>query len=171
MEPDFGSWQLPDISRSHLYRGTIAWTPPTAIYRAYTVVGLIHEWFRLQLVDFRPWTCNMASDMWVSVDTGNVVEPNRWQAITWTNADILSYCQCGPFEQISVRFFIEMHDFSFNKWFENVICKISAILFRPECFNSLVPRLQIFLQMITWKLFSWTETLPYGISIKFWVFS
>ena len=39
MEPDLGSWQLPDISRSHLYRGTIAWTPPTAIYRAYTVYG------------------------------------------------------------------------------------------------------------------------------------
>ena len=38
MEPDFGSWQTPDISRSHLYRGTIAWTPPTAIYRAYTVL-------------------------------------------------------------------------------------------------------------------------------------
>ena len=37
MEPDFGSWQTPDISRSHLYRGTLAWTPPTAIYRAYTV--------------------------------------------------------------------------------------------------------------------------------------
>ena len=38
MEPDLGSWQSPDISRSHLYRGTIAWTPPTAIYRAYTVL-------------------------------------------------------------------------------------------------------------------------------------
>ena len=38
MEPDFGSWQTLDISRSHLYRGTIAWTPPTAIYRAYTVM-------------------------------------------------------------------------------------------------------------------------------------
>ena len=37
MEPDLGSWQSPDISRAHLYRGTIAWTPPTAIYRAYTV--------------------------------------------------------------------------------------------------------------------------------------
>ena len=34
---DFGSWQSPDISRSHLYRGTFPWTPPTAIYRAYTV--------------------------------------------------------------------------------------------------------------------------------------
>ena len=37
IEPDFGSWQSPDISRSHLYRGTIAWTPPTAIYQEYTV--------------------------------------------------------------------------------------------------------------------------------------
>ena len=34
---DFGSWKSPDISRSHLYRGTFPWTPPTAIYRAYTV--------------------------------------------------------------------------------------------------------------------------------------
>ena len=36
---DFGSWQSPDISRSHFYRGTFPWTPPTAIYRAYTVLG------------------------------------------------------------------------------------------------------------------------------------
>ena len=42
MEPDLGSWQSPDISRSHLYRGTIAWTPPTTIYRAYTVPRLFH---------------------------------------------------------------------------------------------------------------------------------
>ena len=40
MEPDLGSWRSPDISRSHLHRGTIAWTPPTAIYRAYTVMGI-----------------------------------------------------------------------------------------------------------------------------------
>ena len=40
MEADLGSWQSPDISLSHLYRGTIAWTPPTAIYRAYTVHGI-----------------------------------------------------------------------------------------------------------------------------------
>ena len=26
MESDFGSWQSPDISRSHLYRGTFPWT-------------------------------------------------------------------------------------------------------------------------------------------------
>ena len=43
MEPDYGSWQTPDISRSHLYRGTNAWTPPTAIYRAYTVLWISSE--------------------------------------------------------------------------------------------------------------------------------
>ena len=46
MEPDFGSCQLPDISRSHLYRSTIAWTPPTAIYREYTVSRIL-TWFTL----------------------------------------------------------------------------------------------------------------------------
>ena len=46
MEPDLGSWQSPDISRSHLYRGTIAWTPPTAIYRAYTVLAY-QDWYCL----------------------------------------------------------------------------------------------------------------------------
>ena len=40
MEPDFGPWQLPDISCSHLYRGTIASTPPTVIYQGYTVNGI-----------------------------------------------------------------------------------------------------------------------------------
>ena len=38
---DFGSWQSPDISRSNLCRGTFPWTPPTAIYRAYTVLQKI----------------------------------------------------------------------------------------------------------------------------------
>ena len=60
MGPDLGSWQSPDISRSHLYRGTIAWTPPTAIYRAYTVLvnggwGISYEialgWMPLDLTD------------------------------------------------------------------------------------------------------------------------
>ena len=30
-------WQPPDISRSHLYRGTFPWTPTTGIYRAFFV--------------------------------------------------------------------------------------------------------------------------------------
>ena len=36
-EHDVDVWQPPNISRSHLYRGTFPWTPTTAIYRAYTV--------------------------------------------------------------------------------------------------------------------------------------
>ena len=55
MEPNFRSWQTPDISRSHLYCSTIAWTPPTAIYREYTVLSQVTEliWFEDQApVDF-----------------------------------------------------------------------------------------------------------------------
>ena len=37
-EHDVDFCQPPDISRSHLYRGTFPWTPTTAIYRAYTVL-------------------------------------------------------------------------------------------------------------------------------------
>ena len=56
MEPDLGSWQSPgDISRSHLYRGTIAWTPPTAIYRAYTVSWLLMSWRRKEPRHQQPW--------------------------------------------------------------------------------------------------------------------
>ena len=40
-------WQPPDISRSHLYRGTFPWTPTTAIYRAYTVMATPHTGFRV----------------------------------------------------------------------------------------------------------------------------
>ena len=36
-EHDVDFWQPPDISRSHLYRGTIPWTPTTAIYREFAV--------------------------------------------------------------------------------------------------------------------------------------
>ena len=37
-EHDVDFWQPPNISRSHLYRGTFPWTPTTVIYRAYTVL-------------------------------------------------------------------------------------------------------------------------------------
>ena len=52
---DFGSWQSPDISRSHLYRGTFPWTPPTAIYRAYTVPQSCTRWL-----------------VWLSIQIGHV---------------------------------------------------------------------------------------------------
>ena len=37
-EHDVDFWQPPDISCSHLYRGTFPWTPTTTIYRAYIVI-------------------------------------------------------------------------------------------------------------------------------------
>ena len=40
-EHDVDFCQPPDISCSHLYRGTFPWTPTTAIYRAYTVTWKI----------------------------------------------------------------------------------------------------------------------------------
>ena len=51
---DFGSWQSPDISRSHLYRGTFPWTPPTAIYRAYTV----HEMHQCTMLFWKMFSIN-----------------------------------------------------------------------------------------------------------------
>ena len=53
IEPDFGSWQTPDISCSHLYRDTIAWTLPTVIYIESTLyLGIItlHE-------EIMTWKC------------------------------------------------------------------------------------------------------------------
>ena len=41
-EHDVDFWQPPDISRSHLYRGTFPWTPTTAIYWAYTVLSSLN---------------------------------------------------------------------------------------------------------------------------------
>ena len=54
----FGSWQSPDILRSHFYRSTIAWTPPTAIYREYTVFWFQFHWSlfpRVQLTIHQYW--------------------------------------------------------------------------------------------------------------------
>ena len=40
---DVDFWQPPDISRSHLYRGTFSRTPTTAIYWAYTVLSTARQ--------------------------------------------------------------------------------------------------------------------------------
>ena len=70
-EHDVDFWQPPDISRSHLYRGTFPWTPTTAIYRAYTVQGK-------KSTSMCPFTNNYRS-------------PNVWDALvsklttTWLN--------------------------------------------------------------------------------------
>ena len=77
MEPDLGSWQSPDISRSHLYRGTIAWAPPTAIYRAYTVYGTT-------------WSYCETVILWNS----HTVKQSRWR---FCLIQIKHYSTRGPF--------------------------------------------------------------------------
>ena len=67
-ELDFGSWQSPDISCSHFYRGTITWTPTTVIFREYTeICGVefvwkktpkklsISEWSIYEVVSIKRW--------------------------------------------------------------------------------------------------------------------
>ena len=65
--------QSPDISRSHLYRGTIAWTPPTAIYRAYTVPV-----FEIAL-DWESRSDNSADNF---SDISNIFQRLGWQVIS-----------------------------------------------------------------------------------------
>ena len=71
---DFGSWQSPDILRSHLYRGTFPWTPPTAIYRAYTVLhgalmfSLMYAWTNSRVAsDLRLQDAHVASWWYTAV--------------------------------------------------------------------------------------------------------
>ena len=82
MEPDFGSWQSPDISRSHLYCGTIAWTPPTAIYRAYTV-------FPYPFIRLPPQGHPALQSWWeVSWHWYHVTSPrtyqSKWHSMAWS---------------------------------------------------------------------------------------
>ena len=54
----------------------------------------------------------------------------RFQAITWTNVDVWSIRHLGTnFGEIWVK----IRRFSFTNACTNVVCKMSAILFRPQC--------------------------------------
>ena len=59
-----------------------------------------------------PWCRICASMKWVNLGSGNGLSPNRRQAITWTNADLLS---TGPFGTNDSVIWIEMQSFSFIK--------------------------------------------------------
>ena len=63
---------------------------------------------------------------WVIIDTGNGLSPNRWQAITWTNADILSI---GPFGTNFKEVWIKIQYFSFNK----IYSKVPFVKWQPFC--------------------------------------
>ena len=48
---------------------------------------------------------------------------------------MLEYCQCDTKEEFSMEFLIEIHTFSFQNAFENLVWKMVVILSRPQCFN------------------------------------
>ena len=127
MEPDLGSWQSPDILRSYLYRGTIAWTPTTAIYRAYTVHAQTEKSLAQSGTYPQKFMCPGARSTcpghalmsspasadcgWVkpysSIDLG---QNWRHQAITWTNLDLSSQMFCG----IHLRLFTHAQELNYT---------------------------------------------------------
>ena len=73
-----------------------------------------------------------ASVNWVSTGLGNGLSPVRCQAITWTNADLLSIEPLGTNFSESR---IEMQKKNHENSFENVVYKMAAILLRENEFN------------------------------------
>ena len=74
-----------------------------------------------------PHYCRIyASRDWINIGSGNGLAPNRWQAITWTNAVVLSIRPLGTnFSEILIKkqnsLFMEMH------------LKMSSAKWRPFC--------------------------------------
>ena len=67
-----------------------------------------------------------ASVNWVSIGSGNGLSPVRRQAITWTNAGLLSF---GPLGTNFSEMRIKIQDFSFTK----AHLKMSSAKWRPFC--------------------------------------
>ena len=98
MKPDFGFCQSPDISRSHLYRGTIAWTPPTAIYQEYTVLG------RLQLSNPSDLPCFMMPSVLFS-NHFMCVHHLCVDTMVWLLHDVFGYGRIFSVKYFSVTYF------------------------------------------------------------------
>ena len=45
---------------------------------------------------------------------------------------LLAYCQVDPVEHILLKFHLKSNVFMLENWFENVICKMMAILSWPQ---------------------------------------
>ena len=70
---------------------------------------------------------HMASDILVIIGSGNDLAPNKSQAITWTNAELVSV---RPYETyFNEIIFLNWKVFIKENGFENVICKMWSILF------------------------------------------
>ena len=71
----------------------------------------------------------------VKIGSGNGLLPDRQQAITWTNADLLSIGSLGT-KLIDIFIYKKIPNFSFKKnAFTQVVCKMVVILFTPQCVN------------------------------------
>ena len=86
-----------------------------------------------ELTPWNPW-CMYTSVNWVNIGSGNGLVPARRLAIAWTNADLLpTQClgiSCFPwnFKTNTIILFQE-------NAIANVVCKMSSILFCPQCVN------------------------------------
>ena len=101
---------------------------------------------------------------------------------------MLSYSWLDPWEQISMKLVSRYKNFNSRKLFENVICKMQAIVYQPQCVNSLWPSdiwhlrfwsklVQVLacslmapshylnqcchtINMVLWQLWSWSALAP-----------
>ena len=99
-----------------------------------------------------PWCGIYVSMNWVSIGLGNGLLPARHQAITWTNADLLSIGHLGTnFSEIRIK----MHDFLYPpKRSLGVVYWIHPV--RPSVCLSVCPSVRpwVGVRMITLILFS-----------------
>ena len=97
---------------------------------------------------------------WVIIGSGNGLSPDRRQAITWTNADLLSIGLLGTYFS---EIWIGILSFSFKKMqLKMLSAKMSAILSRGRWVNGLVPS---WWQAITWTnvdLIPWHHVASLG---------
>ena len=101
------------------------------------LVLVMHIFVKVVLVDQRyQWPLLNTLVIFVIIGSCNGLAPIWCQAITWTNADLLSIVPPGlqwNFNKIIMINILE-------NAFQNVVCKIAAILSMPQCVNSVVCR-------------------------------
>ena len=73
---------------------------------------------------------HIAAQNRVNIGSGNDLLPNRHQGIMWYN---VVYCQLDPLEQSLSKYESKLNVFLS---FENVVCKMSAILHMSQCVSN-----------------------------------
>ena len=106
----------------------------TVKLRAQSPLQWDHELPHIQPTPTPTHTC-IIRDAWMSLNTANLrtQPPLQWhhefllrcQAITWSNADLLSIGTLRNFSEIGIK----------KDAFENVVCEIAAILYREDELN------------------------------------